>query len=847
MKKLLFLVMMMVAPLVLKAQFTVYYSNPNNWSTVNIHYWGGSSTDWPGVTMSSPAGNSPWYSYSVPDGVTNMLFHNTTGSQTSDLTRSTTGYFDGTTWFDTNPYELLIAPILTGPSDGATGVSVTPTLSWNSLDYADSYLVEVDDNSDFSSTIVSATATSPYLIEVELTADVVYFWRVKATNYTGDSPWSSRSFTTAAVVTISSAPTLTSPVNNAIDQNVGLTLSWDAVDNATDYRVQVSTTSDFNTTVINTTTTSLLLAVTPNLVFSTEYFWRVRGEATGLDDGPYSTENSFITRDSLFTVYYSNPNSWSTVNIHYWGGATATSWPGIAMTTPVGNSPWYSYSIPVENTNMLFHNTSGSQTSDLTRSTTGYFNGTDWSDTDPFILSTGPTLTSPSDEATDIGVNTTLAWDALENATAYIIVIDDNNDFTSPLDSTVATSPFDPTGLLAVNTTYYWKVRGNNYAGNSDWTYASFSTEGLNDGISIADGDWSSTSTWSNGVVPANIDVNISLNVTLDQSATVSNITIEADKTLNGSSNTLSIEDGGIFTNNGTFTYSTSTVHFLGDGSVAGSSTSDFYNLIIDGSDDDSDYGGSYIPNTSTINGILTIATGGYLASSNGGDGITSNSELPNYASGAGLAINGPFTVSSYASGWGDSGSKLPTNVNLGASGDVELTTLARSVSGLLTVQSNIVTTNGNLTILSGGSVEVLSGTISGDITFEQEITGTQGWRTLAAPVSSTTVQDLMSGLWSQGFTGASTTEGNANVRTYNGSAYVAPSNASDNITAGTGYAALIFADDNFEGEVEGFPKTISATGTVVTTDVDVTLNQGLDVLTLVGNPYLVAPYQATF
>ena len=96
----------------------------------------------------------------------------------------------------------------------------------------------------------------------------------------------------------------------------------------------------------------------------------------------------------------------------------------------------------------------------------------------PYILSTGPVLTSPTDAATDIAVNTTLTWDALANATAYIVVIDDSGDFASPLDSMVATSPFNPTGDLAINSTYYWKVRGNNYAGNSDWTYASFTTEG---------------------------------------------------------------------------------------------------------------------------------------------------------------------------------------------------------------------------------------------------------------------------------------------------------------------------------------------------------------------------------
>jgi len=890
MKKLLFLVMMMVDPLVLNAQNGIIGSGfTAGWTTDADNEYFSEAPIGSGRILTDVAngtGNQyfrllkAWNSDDntqygpLNDTDTEISF----GSKITDIHETTNGawYTNVTSVSDNyiirtaaagdppSPMEFVVFRIQgdvqtisshASPGTITSGDAATINLTTSGTSSGQGfYLVYSDD--DFSTTSILEMTGSDSSYSVDISADVNTSGKTIEYYFISSGSGLIIETTDVDLFTISllnnsnnnysysttspapdTAPTLLTLADNATDASIYPTFTWESVTNATKYRIQVSTVTDFSTTVVDDTTAGLTYTVSTALAANTELYWRVRGQSTeGV--GPFATFRTFTTGSGVFTVYYSNPNEWTDVYIHYWGGAEGTSWPGLTMTAPEGGSPWYSYDVPEDVTNMLFHNNDGSQTLDLTRSTTGYFNGSDWSDTDPFILSTGPTLTSPSDEATDIGVNTTLTWDALENATAYIVVVDDNNDFASPLDSTVATSPFDPTGDLAYSTTYYWKVRGNNYAGNSDWTYASFTTEAQANGLSIADGDWSSTSIWSNGVVPANIDVTISHSVVLDQNATVSNITIEDDKTLNGSSNTLSIEDGGIFTNNGTFTYSTSTVHFLGDGSVAGSSTSEFYNLIIDGSDDDSDYGGTYIPNTSTINRLLTIATGGYLASSNGGDGITTNAELPDYASGAGLAINGPFTVSSYASGWGDSGSKLPENVNLGASGNVELTTLARTVSGLLTVQGNNVTTGGNLTILSGGSVDV-SGTISGNITFELEITGTQGWRTLAAPVSSTTVSDVMSGLWSQGFTGASTTEGNANVRTYNGSAYVAPSNATDAIAAGTGYAALIFADDNFEGEVEGFPKTISATGTLVTADVDVTLNQGLDVLTLVGNPYL--------
>ena len=65
-------------------------------------------------------------------------------------------------------------------------------------------------------------------------------------------------------------------------------------------------------------------------------------------------------------VYFQDTNGWGTVKIHYWGGATPTTWPGESMTKVAGTTDIYSYEIPAGHTGIVFNNGSGTQTGDLT-------------------------------------------------------------------------------------------------------------------------------------------------------------------------------------------------------------------------------------------------------------------------------------------------------------------------------------------------------------------------------------------------------------------------------------------------------------------------------------------------
>ena len=64
---------------------TIYFDNSSaNWSTVKVHYWGGTeASSWPGKDM-QPVGNNV-FSFTCPEGTTGLVFNNGNGKQTADL------------------------------------------------------------------------------------------------------------------------------------------------------------------------------------------------------------------------------------------------------------------------------------------------------------------------------------------------------------------------------------------------------------------------------------------------------------------------------------------------------------------------------------------------------------------------------------------------------------------------------------------------------------------------------------------------------------------------------------------------------------------------------------------
>jgi uncharacterized protein YjdB len=101
--------------------FTVYFYKPSSWgSTINIYYWNTvpagviPTVTWPGVAMTADVNG--WYKYTFVNVTSTSLIFNDGTNQTADLTRSTNGWYQNNTWYNSLPGNVVV-----------TGVSVSPT------------------------------------------------------------------------------------------------------------------------------------------------------------------------------------------------------------------------------------------------------------------------------------------------------------------------------------------------------------------------------------------------------------------------------------------------------------------------------------------------------------------------------------------------------------------------------------------------------------------------------------------------------------------------------------------------------------------------------------------------
>jgi hypothetical protein len=120
-------------------------------------------------------------------------------------------------------------------------------------------------------------------------------------------------------------PILISPQNNSTIQQIDTNIIWKSVQEATSYTLQVSTISDFSTTILNINGISDTSYNTINLNYNTKYFWRVNA-TMGNITSPWSEVWNFTTGcdpNATFTlsgiVSYNNtqgtPLSNCTVNL----------------------------------------------------------------------------------------------------------------------------------------------------------------------------------------------------------------------------------------------------------------------------------------------------------------------------------------------------------------------------------------------------------------------------------------------------------------------------------------------------------------------------------------------------
>ncbi|MFY7878709.1 MAG: beta strand repeat-containing protein, partial [Lacibacter sp.] len=201
--------------------------------------------------------------------------------------------------------------------------------------------------------------------------------------------------------------------------------------------------------------------------------------------------------------------------------------------------------------------------------------------------------------------------------------------------------------------------------------------------IGGASGNWTTGSNWCGGVPTSTTDVVIPSGVTVTVDGASSAKTVTNGGTLLGSSNTLTIS--GNFINNGTFTAGTGTIAFNATATVSGNATT-FNNVTLSAA---VNFGASL----STINGTLTINTGG---------SVSTNS--PAYGGSSTLNYNQGGTVTQGLE-W-PTGS--PQNVTITNNTRVDLDS-DRSLAGNLTVTNGDLRALGAHTLTMNGTTQTIT------------------------------------------------------------------------------------------------------------------------------------------
>lgn len=163
---------------------------------------------------------------------------------------------------------------------------------------------------------------------------------------------------------------------------------------------------------------------------------------------------------------------------------------------------------------------------------------------------------------------------------------------------------------------------------------------------------------------------------------------------------------------------------------------------------------------------------------------------------------------------------------------------------GILTIEQDATLTNGGAVNVRSGAFFNNQSSSTPEVNFHRDLVGAEGWRYLTAPVS-TTLKDLLDPIWTQGADNANTTSGTPNVYRWGDvegrgrDKWMAVEDLNETIEAGKGFLVFVYADDNFDGTDDPFPKELSVSGPEFEVPTSVTTNSAdTEGWSLLGNPF---------
>ncbi|GAP20956.1 carboxypeptidase regulatory-like domain-containing protein [Leptolinea tardivitalis] len=384
------------------------------------------------------------------------------------------------------------APELTSPASGA-GTNTPPEFKWSKVTDAVLYQFQYDNNSDFSSPVISTNLTAQSYTPAVMTVGK-YYWRVRARDLTGN--WSDYSGTRIIYIT-PSAPVLNLPA--AADSVLGTpSFTWSVSTGATAYQFEYDNDVDFGSPTY-TSAALTVTSVTPPLMVAGTFYWHVRAKDTYGNWGPWSEGHSITIlapsapvlsapTDNISGLHAIPTFTWAAstgANAYQWQYTLAAdeTFASPILTTPglngtITGTPLtvtsYKPATMATNTDFIWR----------VRARDAAGNWGAWTDAWrikvlPLVPTAAPALALPAANFVTSNQTPAFTWGAVTNAVAYQIELSTDSSFPEgKISASVNVLTYTPAAGLAEGV-WYWHVRAKNAADEGGpWSaYRSFKVD----------------------------------------------------------------------------------------------------------------------------------------------------------------------------------------------------------------------------------------------------------------------------------------------------------------------------------------------------------------------------------
>ncbi|WP_310097762.1 gliding motility-associated C-terminal domain-containing protein [Algoriphagus sp. 4150] len=382
------------------------------------------------------------------------------------------------------------------PSNNATDVDLTPTITWQAATGVEGYYLSVGTSPGGTQILDrEEVAGTDYGLTEALEENTAYFVTVIPFNEAGEAEGCNEiSFTTASTEepTLPSCTVITAPSHESTGINLNPTISWQAAVGAEGYYLSVGTSPGGTQILDREEVIGTSYALTESLEENTTYFITVipfneAGEAAGCDEVSFTTETLLSPPDC--TTITAPSNNAENVDLNptiTWQTAAGAEGYYLSLGTSPGGTQIldreevtgtsYALTEALEENTVYFvtvipFNEAGeaegcNEISFTTASTTGP------------TLPDCATISSPSDNSENVNLTPTLTWQAAVGAEGYYLSVGTSPGGTQILDREEVTgTSYALTETLEENTVYYITVIPFNEVGEAaGCTEISFTT-----------------------------------------------------------------------------------------------------------------------------------------------------------------------------------------------------------------------------------------------------------------------------------------------------------------------------------------------------------------------------------